>query len=135
MIMKVNAKYRQGSTIVLSTDGLKLIMKLKNDAGDYIWSPPTSSAPGMIWGYPYAVSDQILSTLGGGDKTGIIFGNFKKHFFISDRGGYEVKSSISASDTASAESAFMQDETWFRFKKRMSLDVAQPEAFVKLLAK
>lgn len=136
LIMSLNAKYRQGSTIVTSTAGLKLLMKLKTSDGTFIWSPPTAGVPGLIWGYNYAISDQIPSTLGAGsDREGFIFGNFKKHFFISDRGGYEVKSSISASDTASSESAFMQDETWFRFKKRMSLDVAQAEAFSKLLAK
>lgn len=133
LIMSLNSKYRMGATLITSTLGLKHIMKLKDQNDQYLWAPPTASAPGTIWGVPYMISDELPVNLGTGtDETPILFGNFKKHFFVSDRGGYEVKSSISASDIVNSQSAFMEDETWFRFKKRMSLDVALPQAFSKL---
>jgi len=132
LIMSLNAKYRKGATLVTSTDGLKLIMKLKDKNDQYLWAPPTANAPKAIWGYPYEISDEIASTYGTGTQTYILFGNWKKHFFVSDKGGLEVKSSISATDVGSA-SAFMEDETWFRFKKRISLDVALSVAFSKML--
>ncbi len=134
IIMSLNAKYRKGATLVTSTDGLKLIMKLKDKNDNYIWNPPTALTPKAIWGYPYEISDEILSTYGGGTETAILFGNWKKHYFVSDKGGLEVKSSISATDVGAA-SAFMEDETWFRFKKRISLDVALSAAFSKMLVK
>lgn len=134
IITSLNAKYRKGATLVTSTDGLKLIMKLKDQEDNYIWNPPTTVTPRSIWGYPYEISDEILSTYGGGTETAILFGNWKKHYFVSDKGGLEVKSSISATDVGSA-SAFMEDETWFRFKKRISLDVALAQAFSKMLVK
>lgn len=136
LLTAVNSKYRAGGTLVTSTDGLKLIMKLKDSNNNYLWSPPTQVTPAQVWGYPYKVSDQIPSNLGGGtNETAIFFGNWKKHYFVSDRGGLEVKSSISASDIVNSQSAFMEDETWFRFKKRMSLDVANAAAFSKMQIK
>jgi HK97 family phage major capsid protein len=136
LIMSLNAKYRTGATLVTSTAGLKLLMKLKDQEDRYLWAPPTATTPASIWGVPYLISDELPLDLGtGNDETPILFGNYKKHFFVSDRGGYEVKSSISASDIGNSQSAFMEDETWFRFKKRMSLDVALPQAFSKLSIK
>ncbi len=133
LIMSLNAKYRAGATLVTSTAGLKLLMKLKDQEDRYLWAPPTATTPASIWGVPYLISDELPINLGTlTDETPILFGNYKKHFFVSDRGGYEVKSSISASDIGNSQSAFMEDETWFRFKKRMSLDVALPQAFSKL---
>jgi HK97 family phage major capsid protein len=134
LITAINAKYRVGASAVTSTDGLKLIMKLKDDQNNYIWSPPTMATPPTIWGYPYSISDQIPSDIDTNHTT-ILFGNWKKHYFVSDRGGLEVVSSNSAADIVNSESAFMEDETWFRFKKRISLDVAQPAAFAKMKIK
>ena len=136
LIMSLNAKYRTGATLVTTTAGLKLIMKLKDQEDRYLWAPPTAATPATIWGYGYEISDEIPTNLGTAtDETAILFGNYKKHYFVSDRGGYEVKSSISASDIVNSQSAFMEDETWFRFKKRMSLDVANAAAFSKLQVK
>lgn len=131
-IMGINANYRQGATLITSTHGLRLIMKLKDLQNRPLWQMPTQGSPANIYGYPYEISDQIPSTLGTGTQTAILFGNWKKYFWVSDRGGYEVKSSIAASDITNSESAFMQDETWYRFKKRMSLDVALPAAFIRM---
>jgi len=135
LIMSLNAKYRQGATLVTSTTGLQVLMKIKDAQGRYIWQVPGLGQVPMIWTYPYEISDQLPVNLGvGTNETPILFGNWKKHFFISDRGGYEVFSSKSASDwvAGALTSAFTQDETWSRFKKRMSLDVALAPAFSRI---
>lgn len=136
LVMSLNAKYRVGATLVTSTNGLKAIMKLADSQNHPLWVPPTASTPATIYGYPYEISDEIPVNLGGGtDETAILFGNFKKHFFVSDRGGYEVKVSDSASDITNSQSAFLEDELWYRFKRRVSLDVALPLAFSKMQVK
>jgi len=135
LIMSLNAKYREGATLVTSTTGLQVLMKIKDAQGRYIWQVPGLGQVPLIWTYPYKISDQLPVNLGVGlNETPILFGNWKKHFFVSDRGGYEVFSSKSASDwvAAALTSAFTQDETWSRFKKRMSLDVALAPAFSRL---
>jgi HK97 family phage major capsid protein len=135
-IMSINAKYRTGATLVTSTTGLQLIMKLKDSQGRYLWQVPNGNQPPRIWTAPYEISDQIPTDLGTGtNETAILWGNWKKYLWISDRGGYEVVASNSAADFNGNKSAFMSDETWFRFKKRMSLDVALPQAFVKMQVK
>lgn len=138
LIMSLNAKYRQGATLITSTTGLQILMKIKDAQGRYIWQVPGEGQIPRIWTYPYKISDQIPINLGAGtNQTAILFGNWKKHFFVSDRGGYEVFSSKSASDWVAGAlvSAFMQDQTWSRFKKRMSLNVALPVAFSRILIK
>jgi len=76
-----------------------------------------------------------LSTYGLGAETAILYGNWKKYLWVSDRGGYEIYASRDASDFGTNESAFMLDETWFRFKRRMSINVALPVAFSRMLVK
>ncbi len=136
LIHSVNAKYRAGASIVTSTDGLKLLLKLKDGADQYIYSSPKEGIPATLCGYPIEISDTIPSNLGGGtDETAIFFGNFKKHLFISDRGGYVVDSSNSASDISNSQSAYLEDEIWYRFKKRMAITVANAGAFAKMQVK
>lgn len=132
LIFGIGAGYRNGGTLVTSSHGLRLVMQLKDANGQYLWQAPAGNQPAKIWTFPYEVSDQIPSTLGTGTQTAMLFGNWNKYYYISDRGGYEVKSSISATDLGTNESAFMEDETWYRFKKRMSLDVALPVAFSRM---
>lgn len=138
LINSVASGYRKGGTLVTSTVGEQALQLVKDSTGRYIWSSPNGVAPAKIWGYPYEVSDQIVSNLGVGlNETPLLFGNWKKYFYISDRGGYEVVSSNQASAwiAAALVSAFTQDETWHRFKRRVSLDVALPVAFSRMLIK
>lgn len=135
LIMQLNAKYREGATLITSTAGLQAIMKVKDAQGRYLWQTPAAGQVPKIWTYPYKISDQLPVNLGAGtNQTPLLFGNFKKNFFLSPRGGYEVFSSKSASDWVSGAlvSAFTQDETWSRFKERLSLDVALPVAFSRM---
>ncbi len=134
ILMTLKAPYRMRGTFVLSTTALKQIMKLIDDNGRPIWSMPEAGAPGRILGRPYEESDQIPDTLGttrsNGANTAILFGAFDG-LWVSPRGGYTVKAGDQASNS-SGKSAFTLDETWFKFRRRQSIDVINPEAFVKV---
>ncbi len=134
VLMAPQAPYRGRGQFVLSTAALKKVMKLVDDNNDPIWTMPDAGNPGRILGKVYNESDQIPNTLGttrtNGTNTAILFGAWDG-LWISPRGGYTVKASDSASDS-SGKSAFTLDETWFKFRRRESIDVANPEAFAKL---
>jgi len=135
LIFGIGAGYRNGASLVMSSHALRLISTLKDTNNRPLWQMPNESRPGTIYEQRYEVSDQILSTYGTGTETAILYGNWKKYLWVSDRGGYEIYSSKDASDFGTNESAFMLDETWFRFKRRMSIDVALPVAFSMMLVK
>ena len=124
LYMAMKAPYRTRGAWVLGSDALKLVMKLRDDQNRPIWSMPEGGAPGRIWGKPYYETDQLTTT--------ILYGAWDR-LWISDRGGYEVKASDSASDAnGGAGSAFLQDEIWYKFRRRENIIVAQPEAFAKI---
>lgn len=134
LLMAPGAPYRGRSRFVLSTTALKKVMKLVDDNNQPIWTSPEGGNPGRILGKPYEETDQIPDTLGStrtnGTNTAILFGAFDG-LWISPRGGYTVKASDSASNSA-GKSAFTLDETWFKFRRRESINVVNGEALAKL---
>jgi HK97 family phage major capsid protein len=84
-------------------------------------------------GRPYYETDTIVDTLGttqtNGTNTSILYGAWDC-LWVSPRGGYTVTASDSAS--TAAISAFALDEVWYKFRRRESIDVINPEAFAKL---
>jgi HK97 family phage major capsid protein len=138
LIQAVPAAARIRGTLVTSTAGETLMMKLKDTQGQYLWSPPNMGVPARIWNKPYKVSDQIPTNLGAGtDETAMLFGDWKRYFFHSIRKGLTVKVSQEAADwvDSALDSAFTQDETWVRFVLRLSEDVALANAFSKMQVK
>jgi HK97 family phage major capsid protein len=133
LAMSIRAPYRGRASFVLSTTALKKVMKLKDDQARPIWANPLDGAPGRLMGIPYRESDQIPDTLGttrtNGANTAILFGAWDG-LWISPRGGYSVDASQSASDST-GKSAFTLDETWYKFRRREDITVANPEAFGK----
>lgn len=134
VIYAIASKYRPGSVFFTSGTGEKYLMKIKDSQGRYIWNRPMEGGrPASLNGFPLFVTDQIPSNLGTGtDETWLLFGNVSKYFFFSPRGGMEVKASTEAADLTANTSAFFNDETWFRFVQRVSLDVALPAAFSRM---
>ncbi len=129
MMMTPAAPYRTNGRFVLGTTALKLVMKLQDDQSRPIWTMPVLGTSGMvagsILGKPYDETDQLGSYA--------LFGDFGRYLWISDNGTYEVKASDSASDASGgAGSAFLQDEIWYKFRRREAITVAQPEAFAKM---
>lgn len=121
-VMALFAPYRQNGVFVLGSTALKAFMKLRDDDNRPLWAAPVNGNPGTIWGKPYYETDQLT--------TKVLFGDFGRYLWLSDRGTYEVKASDSASDAnGGAGSAFLQDEIWYKFRRREAITVAQPEAF------
>lgn len=142
LIMTLKTPYRRAgrARFVLSTAALQKVMQLRDDQNRPIWIAPQTvgtiegPVPGTIFGYPYEETDQIPTNLGSGAQSAIEFGPFGDHLWLSDRGTYEVKASDSASDAnGGAGSAFLQDEIWYKFRRRQDITVAQPEAFAYML--
>lgn len=135
LYMAPGSPYRNRGAFVLSSTALKKCMRLIDDNGRPIWTMSAADGvPGRLLGRPYYETDQIPDTLGttrsNGTNTGLIYGAFDG-LWISPRGGYTVKASDSASNAA-GKSAFALDETWFKFRRRQAITVANPEAFAKL---
>lgn len=125
--MALKAPYRARGRFVIGSTALGLVMKLKDDYNRPIWTMPDVGSPGVIMGKPYDETD------GTAMASIIEFGDWGNYLWISDRGGYDVKASDSASDAnGAAGSAFLQDEIWYKFRRRENIVVAQPEAFAKM---
>lgn len=123
---------------VLNRKALKLIMKLKDADGQYLWHAPREGNPGQIGEKAYHLTDQLPTNLGvGTDMTPILYGNFGQFLWLSDREGIALKMSNEASDWVGGalDSAFMSDQTWLRFTKAMAITVAQGAAFAKMNVK
>jgi HK97 family phage major capsid protein len=100
-------------------------MKITDTNGQPVWSAPVAGAPGLLLGKPYKETEAMTSTM--------VFGDFS-YLWISDRGQFEVKASSDASDAnAGAGSAFLQDEVWYKFKQRHSINVMKGAAFAKMV--
>lgn len=126
-MMAIRAPYRARSRWVIGSTALGLIMKLKDDQNRPIWTMPDVGSPGLILGKPYDETDATaMASL-------VHFGDYSSYLWISDNGSYEVKASDSASDAnGGAGSAFLQDEIWYKFRRRENILIAQPEAFAKM---
>lgn len=122
--------YAMGAKVFTSRQGLKKLMKLRNEAGDPIWNPPAGNVPATINGEAYRISSQIPVNLGTGqDETAAIFGNLKKYLIVSPRNSMELLASQHAYDPTSQVSAFTNNLTFARFTQRYSIDVAYGGAF------
>lgn len=134
----ITEAYEDPAIFVMKRDALHLIMKLKDGQGQPIWHGPRDGNPGQILSKPYKLSAQLPTDLGAtSDKTPILYGDFGRYLWISDREGMAVKVSQDASDWVSGalDSAFMSDQTWLRFTRALSIDVALANAFAYMLVK
>jgi HK97 family phage major capsid protein len=138
LLFSMNAANSQGATMALNRTGLKKLIKLRDNQGNYIWQPPTGNIPSTIWNTPYVICPTIPNNLGDDqDMTVAFYGRFNRALVISPREGLAVKVSQEAADWVDGQlnSAFMQDQTWLRFTQAMSIDVIQGAAFSYLLFK
>jgi len=130
LLFSLSQSYAQNGIIVLSRTGLKHLLKVRDNQGNYVYQPPAGDIPATIWQTPFEISSQIPDDLGDDeDETLALFGNFKKYLLVSPREGLAVKVSQDASDSDDSSNAFLQDQTWLRFTQALSIDVAVPAAF------
>jgi HK97 family phage major capsid protein len=120
-MMGIAASYRRNGSWVIDSTGLKLVMKIVDANGLPIWTSPIGGNPGTILGKPYRETESFTSKM--------IFGDFS-YLWLSDRTAYEVKASTEASDASGGSgSAFLQDEVWYKFRQRHSINVMKGSAF------
>jgi len=101
-----------------------VVRKLKDNNGNYIWSPPSAKEPGTIWGYPYHLSDVMPGVSeSGANKPFVAFGDFR-HLYIGDRKQLSL--------AQSQHVRFYEDQTVLRAIERVAFAVGIPRAFAVL---
>ena len=82
-LFSLKSQYHKTATWVFHRDAVKLLRKLKDGEGRYIWNPDIKAGtPDMILGRPYKMSEYAPNTFTSGLYVGII-GDFTK-YWIAD---------------------------------------------------
>jgi HK97 family phage major capsid protein len=112
----------------------KVLMKLKDSSGDYIYRQPgqpraeAESRP-RIWGEPFVRDPNILTNLGGTtDETRLFAGDFAGSAIVGLRTGMVVKTN------PWAEPYFSYNQTCFLAEVRIGFNLSDEKRFAKLEA-
>lgn len=85
LVYSLKAQYRRKASFILQDGTVKLIRKLKDGAGQYLWQPSMKAGePDALLGYPMHTSANMEAVAA--TKKVIAFGDYK-YFWISDRQG------------------------------------------------
>ncbi len=88
-VYALKAGYRQNAYWVMNRKTQGAIRKLKDDAGNYIWSPPaTAQGRATIMNFPVAEAEDMPDI--DADTLSIAFGDFSRGYLIVDRLGVRV---------------------------------------------
>ena len=89
LVYSLRAPYRKGAVFVLNDTTVKLLRKLKDGDGQYLWRPGiTENAPDTILGHRI-VTSECMPSVAAGNKS-IAFGDFS-YYWIADRQGRTFK--------------------------------------------
>ena len=89
LVYSLRAPYRKGAVFVLNDTTVKLLRKLKDGDGQYLWRPGiTENAPDTILGHRI-VTSEFMPGVSAGSKS-IAFGDFY-YYWIADRQGRTFK--------------------------------------------
>jgi len=89
LVYALKAPYRKNAVFVMNDSTVKLIRKLKDGEGQYLWKPGiTENAPDMILGHRI-ITSEFMPAVAAGNKT-IAFGDFS-FYWIADRQGRMFK--------------------------------------------
>lgn len=102
---------------------LHYIRSLKDTNGQPIFANPGMNVPGTIYGFPYALTENIANKDGAAKLMGV-FGDFKK-FIIARRQGSMVLES-------NPYSRFDYNETQFRMVTRWAMAIGRASAFARI---
>lgn len=116
LIYDLKAKYRRGASFLIHPNTAKLLRKIKDGDGRYIWQDAVAPGqPATLMGYPVYEHYDLPSSQ-------TYFGNWKLAYWLGDRKQMTVKIS---QDTTQA---FTQDETAIRVVIRLGGNVVLGEA-------
>jgi HK97 family phage major capsid protein len=89
LVYSLRAPYRKSAVFVLNDTTVKLLRKLKDGEGQYLWRPGiTENAPDTILGHRI-VTSEFMPGVSAGNKS-IAFGDFS-YYWIADRQGRTFK--------------------------------------------
>ena len=110
------AKYSAGAVFMGNRKSMRELRKLKDTNGRYLWQEPVAvGQPATLHGYSYYQNQQL-------PDGHIYFGDFKRAYWIGDRGEMAVKV------TQDSETAFTKDQTAIRVVERIAGAVIQGAA-------
>ena len=122
LFYSLKAPYRKNAVWILNDATIKVIRKLKDNNGNYLWQPSlTAGTPDTILGRPVYTSSYV-PTIAAGAKT-IAFGDFS-YYWIADRAGRNFKKLT--------ELYAANDQTGFVATQRVDGKLILPEA-IKVL--
>jgi HK97 family phage major capsid protein len=102
----LKAQYRGNAVYLMNSNTEREVRKLKDSNGRYLWQEPVAATqPGTLHGKPAYNCEQLANGH-------IFFGDFKRGYWIGDRGEIAVKI------TQDSETAFTKDQTAIRVVKR-----------------
>lgn len=115
----IASQYRRQDTMWLMHDtNIKLVRKLKDTQGRYIWTDGFNDRPATLLGRPVFENPDL--------PTGtILFGNFKRGYIVGKRDGMTADQNSSGTD-------WEKDITNFKFRERWDGRVHDVKAFCKV---
>jgi len=132
-------KNRNGAEWTMNRTVFGKVMGLVDIQGRPLWNIQSINGRmvNTIFGSPINISNQILNTYtlnGGTNESAIIFGNLRNVIMGERRGNRGISLNINtqgivSTSTSVTENLWQADETGYRFVKRASVVVANPEAF------
>lgn len=133
LIFKVyeNAPHALQVPVIGHAKAEKVLMKLKDDGGDYIYRQPGQPrAEGdtrpRVWGEPFVRDPNVATNLGGGTETRLFAGDFATSAFVGVRSGLVVKTN------PWAEPYFSYNQTAFLAEVRMGFALSDEKRFAVL---
>jgi HK97 family phage major capsid protein len=89
LVYAVKAGYRQNGTFVMNRRTQAEVRKLKDDSGNYLWSPGIAAGePATLLGYPVMTDDNMPDIAA--NALAIAFGDFRRGYLVVDRMGVRV---------------------------------------------
>ena len=133
LIFKVyeNAPYAAEVPVLGHPKAEKVLMKLKDDEGDYIYRQPgqpraENDQRPRVWGEPFVRDPNILTNLGAGAETRLFAGDFATSAIVGVRSGLIVKTN------PWAEPYFSYNQTAFLAEVRMGFALSDEKRFAML---
>ena len=119
---------KQDPAIIGNTYAEKVLLKVKDNDGQYLYKPPSQvAAVPTVWGHEYYRNGNILNTYGtNSDKTRLFAGDFRKHGYAGVRQGVRVMVN------PYAEPFFSFNQTAFRAEFRVGFNVDHEKYFSKI---
>ncbi|MEX2126860.1 MAG: phage major capsid protein, partial [Xanthobacteraceae bacterium] len=89
LVYALKSGYRQNGSFVMNRRTQAEVRKLKDDSGNYLWSPGLAAGqPATLLGYPVMTDDSMPDI--GANSLAITFGDFRRGYLVVDRMGVRV---------------------------------------------